>query len=202
MKPMIFISTLAALSIAFSACNKQDNPTPKDSLTEQEKADLLFMLEEEKLARDTYLDLASIWSEPQFGNIAASEQRHMDAIVDLLNTYEIEYEILDHGLFADPELQQLYNDLSTQGQVSNIAGLTVGATIEDVDIADLQEKAENTVQSDIRNTYEMLACGSRNHLRAFVSGLGNYGETYSPQFLTQAEFDEIIAGSHENCGSH
>lgn len=202
MKPLVFISTLAAISIAFSACNKQDNPTPTDSLTESEQADLLFMLEEEKLARDTYLNLAELWNEQQFGNIAASEQRHMDAIVDLLNTYQIEYEILDRGIFADTELQQLYNDLNTQGATSNIDGLIVGATIEDVDIVDLVERSANTSRADIQNTYEMLACGSRNHLRAFASGLGNYGETYTPQFLTQAEFDAIIAGSHENCGSH
>ena len=40
--------------------------------------------------------------------------------------------------------------------------------------------------------------GSRNHLRAFVKKLNQRDLTYEPKdFLTQAEFDEIISSRNE-----
>jgi hypothetical protein len=41
--------------------------------------------------------------------------------------------------------------------------------------------------------YENLMDGSENHLRAFVSTLGRYGESYEPRYLDQATIDEIVA---------
>ncbi|MDP2030099.1 MAG: DUF2202 domain-containing protein [Thiobacillus sp.] len=51
------------------------------------KTDLLFMREEEKLARDVYLTLYETWGLAVFSNIASSEQSHMDALLKLLRTY-------------------------------------------------------------------------------------------------------------------
>jgi len=45
-----------------------DDPT-NQTLTEADKKALLFMLEEEKLARDTYDYLDNLWSINQFANI-------------------------------------------------------------------------------------------------------------------------------------
>ncbi|HUV93138.1 MAG TPA: DUF2202 domain-containing protein, partial [Anaerolineales bacterium] len=56
-------------------------------LTEVEAEGLIFMREEEKLARDVYLTLYDQWDIPIFQNIARSEQTHTDAIKNLLDTY-------------------------------------------------------------------------------------------------------------------
>ena len=57
-------------------------------LNPEEEDALLFMRAEEKLARDVYLVLAEKWSELAiFTNIAASEQKHMDAVLQLLEKY-------------------------------------------------------------------------------------------------------------------
>ena len=53
---------------------------PGSALTPHEIAHMRYMREEEKLARDVYLDLANHWSIPVFGKIAQAEQRHMDAV--------------------------------------------------------------------------------------------------------------------------
>ena len=58
-------------------------------LTEAEQNDLQFMREEEKLSRDVYNRLFEIWGSPLFSSIAISEQRHMDAVLNLLNKYTI-----------------------------------------------------------------------------------------------------------------
>ena len=57
----------------------------------------------------------------------------------------------------------------------------------------------NTDHEDIRDMYEKLNCGSRNHLRGFIKNLDNLGGSYEPQFLTLEEYNAILSGSHEQC---
>ena len=47
-------------------------------LSPQEAESLLFMREEEKLARDVYITLYEQWNNQVFANISNSEQRHME----------------------------------------------------------------------------------------------------------------------------
>jgi hypothetical protein len=51
---------------------------------------LLLFREEEKLARDLYVNLFEKWDVQSFLNISKSEQNHMDAVLTLLNKYHIE----------------------------------------------------------------------------------------------------------------
>ena len=169
------------------------------SITEEDENSLLFMLEEEKLARDTYKFLNEYWGMVQFGNIMQSEQSHMDAVETLLVAYDIEYEILEDGMFENEELQAWYDTFVQDGIVDEVAALTVGATIEDLDIVDLEEHIQATSNTDIADVFSSLQCGSRNHLRSFVQSIENLGETYTPQFLAQEEYEIILDGSHEQC---
>jgi hypothetical protein len=186
--------------------NGDGNRAPDGVLTEAEIAGLKFMREEEKLARDVYLDLYDAWGLTVFENIAASEQKHTDAIEKLLDTYGIEDPVGDEderGVFVDAELQALYDMLMEAGLSSATGGLVVGATIEEKDIVDIQHEIDAAVQEDIISAYESLMCGSRNHLRAFMQNLGSVGEPYDPQFLDDDEFDAIVEGALEtDCGSY
>lgn len=169
------------------------------SITEQDKSALLFMLEEEKLARDTYKFLNTYWGIVQFENIQRSEQSHMDAVESLLKVYNIEYEILEDGQFGNEDLQAWYDKFVSDGIVDEVAALTVGATIEDLDIVDLEEHIQATSNTDIAEVFSSLQCGSRNHLRSFTQSLENLGDAYSPQFLTQEAYESILDGSREQC---
>lgn len=53
------------------------------------KASLVFMVEEEKLARDVYTTLYAKTGLRQFANINKAEQTHMDLMRSLLKTYKI-----------------------------------------------------------------------------------------------------------------
>jgi hypothetical protein len=189
---------------SFSSCeNSDDNISPDNviSLTEDEKANLLFMREEEKLARDVYLYSHEKYDLNIFNNIASSEQIHMDAVLTIMEKYSVADPASNElGVFTNATLQQLYDNLIAQVNTSMVEALKVGATIEDVDIRDLEEAIFATTITDLLDMYEMLECGSRNHLRAFVSQLVSQGETYTIQFITQEQYDGIIAGSHEHCG--
>ena len=142
------------------------------SLTHAEVNDLQFMREEEKLARDVYIVLYEVLGDSQFGNIAQSEQRHMDSILYLMNLYGVEDPMIDEvGAFANAEIQVLYNDLIDLGLGNRIAAFEVGITIEEVDIADLDAAIAGTENPDLIRVFTNLRDGSYNHLAAFTKGL-------------------------------
>ena len=143
------------------------------ALTPIEVDDLLFMREEEKLARDVYVYLGGLHDLPIFTNIASSEQRHMDAVLTLLVRYGLEDPAAGNepGEFTDPGLQALYDQLIVQGSGSLDAALRVGVLIEETDIADLEDCLLDVIHNDIQRVYENLLRGSQNHLAAFQSHL-------------------------------
>ena len=140
-----------------------------NELTADQKEGLIFMIEEEKLARDVYAALYNTWGTRVFTNITKSEQKHMDAVENLLNKYELEIPttLSNIGVFEDSHLQEMYDDLIAKGNSSLIDALEVGVIIEEVDIADLQELIEAGLPSDIEEVYNNLLNGSYKHLRAF-----------------------------------
>lgn len=197
---MILLTISANLS-----CDDDETKTPLEemetlSLSVEDENALLFMLEEEKLARDTYEYMDDLYGFNQFSNIKLSEQSHMDAIVNLLDQYSIDYKILPYGVFKNGEIQGLYDQFVEKGQIDGINALEVGATIEDLDIVDLDEFIEATANTSIISVFESLQCGSRNHLRSFVRVLENSNEIYEPQFLSTEEYNEIIGDGNEKCG--
>ncbi len=169
-------------------------------ISPQEEAGLLFMREEEKLARDVYLTLYDTWNQQIFKNISDSEQTHTDAILSLLQKYEIPDPVGNNaiGVFVNQDLQALNDSLVNTGNASLIDALQVGAAIEEIDIIDIEKREEDVINNDdIISVYEMLLKGSRNHLRAFIKNLENQGITYQPQYLSQAEYDAIINAEME-----
>jgi hypothetical protein len=141
------------------------------ALTSTEASALLFMREEEKLARDVYLNLFECWGVPIFANIANSEQAHMDALKRLLDKYGLADPAGETGVFSNPELQDLYDLLVYNGSASLNAGLLVGGLIEEVDIEDLQVAIADTTKADLQQVYGNLMDASENHLRAFAGAI-------------------------------
>jgi len=203
-KRINFFSGITLLTIAFTlfSCDfKNEEITPEVTLTELEFEGLVFIREEEKLAHDVYVYLFNLYDNQVFSNISRSEKSHMDLILSLLVKYKLEDPaLLGEGEFVNVELQQLYNDLITKGSNSEVDALLVGATIEDLDIRDIEMYKTDLTTSDIIQSYDKLLCGSRNHLRAFTTQLANYGVTYQPQFISQEVFDSIITSEKEKCG--
>ncbi len=170
---------------------------PIATLTTPEIDGLLWMREEEKLAHDVYATLGDLWESRIFENIARAETTHADAVLTLLERYAIADPAAGNpvGVFADPSIQALYDDLVARGRTSLVEALTVGALIEDLDISDLQQRATDT--PDIALVYDELERGSQNHLRAFVRNLDRQGASYAPTYISQQEFDSIISSPTE-----
>lgn len=203
--------TFCSSPVESDTSNSQDYDLTKqleqmdlEELSPEEIEGLAFMREEEKLARDVYLAMYEKWNSRVFSNIAKSEQKHMDAIKVLLDRYSLEDPVTDdeEGKFVNSDLQKLYDELIETGSESLLAGLNVGAAIEEIDILDLEKQINLVVDNeDIKLVYNNLLRGSRNHLRAFVRNINNQGETYEPQYMKVDAYEEIIKTDMERGGN-
>ena len=181
---------------------QQISSLPVETISAAEKNGLLVMREEEKLAKDVYLTLYKKWNLNVFNNISSIEETHTSAVLSLLHKYNIPDPAGNNavGVFENVTLQKLYIDLVAQGSVSLLEGVKVGATIEDLDIFDLEEYLKDVDNKDITYVINNLTKGSRNHLRSFYSQILSQKGTYSAQFITQSEFDNIVNSGRETGG--
>lgn len=172
------------------------DPTPVDTvLSAEAAADLRFVREEEKLARDVYLALQQRTGLVVFSNISRSEAQHMSAMLSLLQRYGVADPVgnAGAGAFVDAAIQGLYDDLVARGQASLVDALWVGAFIEEFDIVDIRGRLQSGPPADVVATCESLMKGSRNHLRAFARQLTALGVTYTPTYLSAEEYAQILA---------
>jgi hypothetical protein len=134
-----------------------------------------------------------------FYKYCSSEQTHTNAVLTLLNKYELTDPVGTNsvGIFNDTTLQNLYTQLVAQGSTSLSDAYKIGATIEDLDIFDLNNWVIKVDNQDIKFVYQNLTKGSRNHMRSFYSQIISAGGTYTAQFISQAELDSIINSPKE-----
>jgi len=177
-----------------TAATEQVQPLDKSTLTEDQKYSLAYMWHEEKLARDIYLELNKVNPARQLENIATkSEVKHIARVQELVEAYDInitnlaDYEInysaeelnaMPTGVFAVPEIQELYDALYDIGLSSKQASLEVGCMVEVVDIDDLDKFIETAGDNQyLIDAFIFLRDGSYRHYWAFDKGLKNMGIT-------------------------
>lgn len=200
-KPMTWLSGLLAATVFAAAGLPQPGAAARPSTTtaaatlSQSEADsLMFMREEEKLARDVYLWLYRLHGDKTFYNIAQSEERHTSQVKALLLAYGLPDPAATTapGVFQNATLQALYNELIARGSGSPLIALHVGGLIEEKDIRDIQVALSAIDNPDIITVYRNLIDGSANHLRTFVTRIEAVEGAYQPQLLTENEFNAIV----------
>ena len=161
---LVTAALVGALALAPAA-----NAVVPTTLTTAQKAQLKFLVEEEKMARDIYLYLATKTTTRKFSNIARSEQTHMNYMATLLTKYKLWNPTTNRkaGVFYNQDIQKLYNTLIAEGAVGIVEAYGVGVKVEEVDIASLDELLVNPMPADVRATLDLLLAASYNHLEAF-----------------------------------
>jgi len=193
-----------------------------NGLDKAEQHHLTFMREEEKLARDVYASLASMWPDSSvFVNVGeGSEQTHADVMRDKLEEYGLEdpnpetnnlpsslgvFTGEDYGAYFTDKYQLLIN----QGSQSELDALYVGALIEELDMHDIVNCPEVIVDTDngindcglhytdeqpLINAYNSLLDGSKSHLKAYVGRIESIigAGNYEAQILSQDEINDIL----------
>jgi hypothetical protein len=174
-------------------------------ITDKEKATVLRMREEEKMARDVYIVMNEKWDQQVFSHISESEINHMSQMKIWVDKFSLDDPVTrnndQRGVFTDPALQKLYNELIASGLQSREASYRAGAKVEEVDILDLKAALAETSNADLQSTYKYLIHASENHLRAFVRNLKVLGTDYKPVVMMQKEFDEIMKGQGGGMGN-
>ena len=136
------------------------------------EAQLLYLIEEEKLAHDVYTAMYDLWGARVFGNILKSETTHQSQVLTLLSARDIEDpRSSELGVFENDELQALYDQLIAKGEKSAQDAFEVGVAIEELDIKDITDQLATAKDADVIATLERLRAASENHLRAFNAQL-------------------------------
>ena len=196
---IIFTAALFAIPV-FGAGNGRSSGKVVLSVDFNEETHMIFMREEEKLARDVYITLGDLYPDAiVFSNIDDAEQQHTDTVRDKLAQYNIDDPNPDTnnknsiGVFTGDDygwyFTEKYNFLVEWGTTSELDALYVGAFIEELDMLDIVQcpkvivDAENglndpsecgldyTDNSDIQSMLGSLLEGSKNHLRSYVGNI-------------------------------
>ncbi|HSD62242.1 MAG TPA: DUF2202 domain-containing protein [Ignavibacteriaceae bacterium] len=187
MRYLLNTSVLVLSSLILYSCSNQ--PTTPDyvqdelnknlisttvEISPEEIEGLIYMRQEEKIIRDVYTVLGETWNSNVFIKIMSAEQKHMDAVKTLLTRYGIEDPVTNDevGFFANPEFQQMFNEFVQQGQLSLTEAYLVGKTIEEQDIAALENQLSFVDNPDIINVYTNLKSASEKHLIVFINHIG------------------------------
>jgi hypothetical protein len=158
--------------------------------------------EEERLARDVYQTLHEVWRDEIFATTAGDEQGHVERVEALFH----EYNLFDPsandapGSFSNPELQQRYDRQVAVGTQDRVQALGVGVNLEETMVALLTRVAEEVDREDIEDTYRLLLCESRNHLRRFHSEFVAAGGDYQSRDLGGPTFAALVGSPPEPCG--
>jgi hypothetical protein len=103
---------------------------------------------------------------------------------------------LEVGVFTDPDLQVLYDELVARGSQSLSEAIKAAGALEELDILDLESDLLKTDHADLQQVFNSLMSGLYNHLRAYSAALSQQtGETYQPQHLSLETYQAIIGGS-------
>ncbi len=187
------IAALFCANLSAAGPGEQNYPQAGD-LDSRETSDLLLMREEEKMARDVYIKFDDHWNDKIFRNISRSEQRHMDAMLTMLNYYGLPDPVGDNeiGEFTSQNIATLYGQLLDRGYTSHLEALQTAAYVEEIDIRDLRASISYTDELPLLNSYTNLLAGARNHLRVFVARIRAEGVEYVAQVLSQEDVEGIV----------
>jgi hypothetical protein len=163
------------------------------TITEEDAKALLFMMDEEKMARDVYTWFSTKYNLPVFKNISKSEGIHMKAVGNLIAGFKLTYTGSDvSGEFVNADIKKLYKNLTEAGSVSLEEALKAGALIEETDILDLEEEIMKTANPSVKLVFGNLLKGSENHLRAFTGVLKVRKIMYEPVLLSIDYYKAVL----------
>jgi hypothetical protein len=135
-----------------------------------EVADMLvFMVQEEQLARDVYALAIDEYGDRVFVNINGAESNHMAELQVLLDRYDLPDPTVGTvpGQYSDEELTAMYADLVARVGTDRAGAIEAGIAVETADIADLRHALGLAAPSDVTGVLENLLAGSERHLAAF-----------------------------------
>ena len=171
-------------------------------VNEDEKQNLIFTYQEEKVAYDFYTAMFAKWNEKVFENISSAEKTHMEHVQSLMTELGISNDGISGsaGEFSNKDLQSEYDLLMKTGGYSFTDALIAAARYEEQDISDLKKFISASANEKVQTLFGCLGKASENHVRAFVKNLKREGINFKPTILSQDEFNAILSAKNEPGG--
>jgi len=183
------------------AVDELDYSNPHGILSLEAMEGLVFLRNGERLAEDVAQELMGAYGSHPFYGQSVAERSHGRAISELLERYAIHDSvgIQLHGEYSDPFWQSEYDFYVAQGDLSYVDALLVSLEIQEAALVDLRYWAELS-ESDVVvvEVFQALLLATRNHLRLLNNELESVGFEYTPVYLSQAEYDQIVYGPLEH----
>lgn len=181
----MMIAVLVGALIVMAGCSKDPVVSPMNDpasdygnyklpeLAEDEIDDLLYMVQEERLAFDMYSTLYIEYELKIFQQIANSEEKHVAALSELISKYDLTNpnDNMDPGEYLDEVIQALYDQLLEQAMLSRNWAIQTGIDIESLDITDLNTVLARTDAKNLLQAYNHLVEASEKHLESFTEEL-------------------------------
>jgi hypothetical protein len=190
------VSSAPLLPVAGEAQEAPPGPprSPNAPLGESDRRTLLYVSEQEKLARDLYASLSETWRLDVFHTTSGSEDIHADALRTLLARYRLPdpSQGLGRGEFTSVDLAERYDDLIARGRFSPVEALKAAASVEELEIQDIGSRLRRVQAPELQNVLENVVASDKHHLRSLVVALRRLGHTYAPSRLPREQFDTIL----------
>lgn len=173
----------------------------QDSISEDDQKALLYLIEEQKMARDVCALLGEKHGVKLFTSYSQKAQAQMVRLEELYKTYKPEYQLdKTPGTYVNLKIQDLYQYYVSEGVVSLNEGFRAGAKIADASIYGIENIMSGTQNTKLHGVYGIVRCGSGNQLRSFVNMLVGNGEMFMPEYITMKHYRDIMHSADEVCG--
>lgn len=184
------------------ACTCINEEYPNEKLSIREKSAILLLREEEKFAHDIFSEMYAKWRVPSFENIRNSEERHMDAVLCLIEKYNLQDPTDGRltGEFKNQELADLYKKIAKKAGLSRADAFAVAAMVAVWDISDLTDLENDINNKDLLSVISELKRSGRNHLRVMNRNLEAQGKIFSPVSIDKKIYKNIVTSVKEPGG--
>lgn len=165
-----------------------------DKSTEGDQKTLPYMYESEKMAEDLFSSFSKKNKLPIFDSLSKSHANQKDVIEKVMSTLEIDLSLrgLDSGKYKDKNVQALYDKLLVQGNEMRVKAFTSGLLLEEGIIKNIDTYLGKGIDGLSKIAYEALKEASGKNMKVLNNLLLAEGVTYTPQVISQAEFDGYV----------
>ena len=205
MKQLIKITTILSLLLILSfptfaqkrghQCGQYALTLPKQDLSQSEKQVLNNARQIEKLAHDVNFTLYSKWNIPAFLRKSSAAEMKTQCVKQLINKYDLQDPVNDNeiGKYADNNLVKIYNNFVEQGSKTLNDAFIVSAQLQDYLIYNLKQDSTKIDNDDIKLVINNLLNSAQRDLAMTVKRLEKFGITYTPKYISQQEFEQIMS---------
>lgn len=151
------------------------------------------------MAYDLYGEFYERWSLSVFHKVQQREAKHVWCVERIMDNYGFTYNTnANSGSYPDREIQKTYDELTVKGCISDLAALEAAAFIKEKYISRLRERIRYQEDEYVVKVIFLMESAAQSHLRAFVNSIRLSGSDYSPVFLTDDEFSNIMDSDNNN----